>query len=306
MSRAGRLLALTAGGSKAGDQRDAERVGLAGACAAAQHVRPAVRQGGGVLDGRGGDDAGAAEDVEQKGEGTPRSAKERDKEKAPYIDGDVLPGALAADVAPPCQRMRPVRDHGKVDQPPLRSEAEAWCGPTARTYSSRAPLPHMCDGEHHETVASRAARWHDESSCALDLSLLRHRSWVRCCSDANARSARLRSLRVRVLLVLTLLGSNLVGIAAVLILFVLPGPHLLSSRFLWPNAVIVPVYMGLATILGLVSGARCGLPPGALVPRRPGSHRPRAGPDTPPPRTVTLIQGFLWILGAALITRPSA
>ena len=65
----GALLALTAGGGQAGDQRDAERVGLAGACAAAaQHVPPGECVGeGGVLDGRGGDDAGAAEDVEQGG-----------------------------------------------------------------------------------------------------------------------------------------------------------------------------------------------------------------------------------------------
>ena len=138
----------------------------------------------------------------------------------------------------------------------------------------------------------------------LDLSLLRRPELGSVLLGRERESARLRSLRVRVLLVLTLLGSNLVGIAvaAVLILFVLPGPHLLSSRFLWPNAVIVPVYVGLATILGLVWVR-------AVVFRRvrwfldgrDPTDRERARTLRLPGR-VTLIQGFLWILGAALIT----
>ena len=59
----------TTGGGQAGDERDAEGVGLTRAGpAAAQHVAPVQGVGqGGVLDGRGGDDARVTEDAEQGG-----------------------------------------------------------------------------------------------------------------------------------------------------------------------------------------------------------------------------------------------
>src|SRR5699024_9985601 len=67
-------------------------------------------------------------------------------------------------------------------------------------------------------------------------------------------SVRRRSVRLHLILVTTLLASNLVGVtvAAVLILFVLPGPSLLSSEFLVPTAIVVPVYVTLAAVIGLI------------------------------------------------------
>ncbi|KAA0919931.1 HAMP domain-containing protein [Dietzia sp. ANT_WB102] len=115
---------------------------------------------------------------------------------------------------------------------------------------------------------------------------------------------RLRTLRVRVLLVLTLLASNLVGVAvaAVLIFFVLPGPAVLSPVFFVPSVIVVPVYVTLAIIVGSLWGAR-------VVQRRARwflegrdpTDRERATTLRLPGR-VTVIQAFLWLLGAAVIT----
>ena len=113
----------------------------------------------------------------------------------------------------------------------------------------------------------------------LDLSLLRRPELGSVLLGRERESARVRTLRVQVLLVLTLLGSNLVGVAvaAVLILLVLPGPDLTSSRFLWANTVVVPVYVLLAVVVGTAwvrsavyrrvrttsGSARCGCPAGS-------------------------------------------
>lgn len=118
------------------------------------------------------------------------------------------------------------------------------------------------------------------------------------------QSARMRTLRVRILLVLTLLASNAVGVAvsAVLILFVLPGPNLLSAPFLLPNAIVVPVYVGLATLVGLawVHSAVTRRIRWFFDGRDP-TDRERVRTMRLPGR-VTLIQGFLWLLGAGIIT----
>lgn len=118
------------------------------------------------------------------------------------------------------------------------------------------------------------------------------------------QSARMRTLRVRILLVLTLLASNAVGVAvsAVLILFVLPGPNLLSAPFLLPNAIVVPVYVGLATLVGLawVHSAVTRRISWFFDGRDP-TDRERIRTMRLPGR-VTLIQGFLWLLGAGIIT----
>lgn len=120
----------------------------------------------------------------------------------------------------------------------------------------------------------------------------------------ETQSARVRSLRVRVLLVLTLLASNFVGVAVatVLILFVLPGPSLMSTRFLWSFAVVVPVYVLLAMVVGLVwvHSAVYRQVRWFLDGREP-TERERVQTLRLPGR-VTLIQGLLWILGAIVIT----
>ena len=120
----------------------------------------------------------------------------------------------------------------------------------------------------------------------------------------ETQSARVRSLRVRVLLVLTLLASNFVGVAVatVLILFVLPGPSLMSTRFLWSFAVVVPVYVLLAMVVGLVwvHSAVYRQARWFLDGREP-TERERVQTLRLPGR-VTLIQGLLWILGAIVMT----
>lgn len=138
----------------------------------------------------------------------------------------------------------------------------------------------------------------------LDLTLLRRPELGSVLLGREQQSARMRTLRVRILLVLTLLGANLVGVAvaATLILFVLPGPNLLSAPFLIPSAVVVPVYVGLATIVGTmwVRGAVYRRVRWFLDGREP-TDRERAATLRVPGRS-TLIQAFLWLLGAAVVT----
>lgn len=138
----------------------------------------------------------------------------------------------------------------------------------------------------------------------LDLSLLRRPELGSVLLGRQRESARVRTLRVRILLALTLLASNFVGVAVavVLILFVLPGPQLLSSRFLWADVLVVPLYVLLAVIVGTVWVR-------AVVYRRvrwfldgrEPTDRERIRTLRLPGR-VTLIQGFLWMLGAAVVT----
>lgn len=118
------------------------------------------------------------------------------------------------------------------------------------------------------------------------------------------QSARMRALRVRVLLLLTLIGSNIVGVAvaAALILFVLPGPRLLSREFLLPTWIVVPVYVSLATIVGAIwvysvvhRRVRW------FLEERDPSDRERTRTLRVPGR-ITMIQAFLWLLGAAVVT----
>lgn len=138
----------------------------------------------------------------------------------------------------------------------------------------------------------------------LDLSLLRRPELGSVLLGRERESARVRTLRVQILLLLTLLASNLVGVAvaAVLILLVLPGPDLPSSRFLWANSVVVPVYVLLAVVVGTawVRSAVYRRVRWFLDGRDP-TDRERARTLRLPGR-VTLIQGFLWMLGAAVIT----
>ncbi len=138
----------------------------------------------------------------------------------------------------------------------------------------------------------------------LDLSLLRRPELGSVLLGRERESARVRTLRVQVLLVLTLLGSNLVGVAvaAVLILLVLPGPDLTSSRFLWANTVVVPVYVLLAVVVG-TAWVRSAVYRRVrwFVDGRDPTDDERVRTLRLPGR-VTLIQGFLWMLGAAVIT----
>nr|WP_291085277.1 adenylate/guanylate cyclase domain-containing protein [Dietzia sp. UBA5065] len=137
-----------------------------------------------------------------------------------------------------------------------------------------------------------------------DLSLLRRPDLGSVLLGSEEQSTRQRTLRVRVLLALTLLAANFVGVAVatVLILFVLPGPRLASREFLVPTAIVVPVYVSLAIIVGgvWVRSAVYRRVRWFLDGREPtGSER--VGTLRVPAR-ITLIQAFLWLLGAAVVT----
>lgn len=138
----------------------------------------------------------------------------------------------------------------------------------------------------------------------LDLSLLRRPELGSVLLGREQESVRRRDIRVHLLLITTLLGSNLVGVAvaAVLILFVLPGPFLLSLRFLVPNVIVVPVYVTLAAVVGLfwARGVARRRVRWYLVGNEP-TERERAAVLRVPWR-MTLIQAFLWLLGAVIVT----
>ncbi len=138
----------------------------------------------------------------------------------------------------------------------------------------------------------------------LDLSLLRRPELGSVFLGREHESVRRRSVRLHLILVTTLLASNLVGVtvAAVLILFVLPGPSLLSSEFLVPTAIVVPVYVTLAAVIGLIWARSIALRrvKWYLLGNEP-TTRERIGTLRVPWR-MTLVQAFLWLLGTAVVT----
>ncbi|MGN7227211.1 adenylate/guanylate cyclase domain-containing protein [Dietzia maris] len=138
----------------------------------------------------------------------------------------------------------------------------------------------------------------------IDLSLLRRPELGSVLLGREEESARLRAWRVRILLLLTLLASNLVGVAVavVLVFFVLPGPAVLSREFLVPSVIVVPVYVTMAVIVGTiwVTGAVYRRVRWFLDGRDP-TDRERVATLRLPGR-VTVIQAFLWLLGAAVVT----
>ncbi|MEV6774044.1 adenylate/guanylate cyclase domain-containing protein [Nocardia sp. NPDC051030] len=73
--------------------------------------------------------------------------------------------------------------------------------------------------------------------------------------------AGMRRLRVQLLLTIPLLLANLIGIAVAcaLVVFVLPGPSLLTHRLNLLNFVAVPVVTGVAVLLGFGLGTAYGL-----------------------------------------------
>ncbi|EOM78317.1 adenylate/guanylate cyclase domain-containing protein [Rhodococcus rhodnii] len=71
-------------------------------------------------------------------------------------------------------------------------------------------------------------------------------------------SVQLARIRVQALLTVTVVVTNLVGIAvvAVLVVWVVPGPTVLTSEFVWINSIAVPVYVVAALLAGLTWGTR--------------------------------------------------
>lgn len=172
---------------------------------------------------------------------------------------------------------------------------------TLRPGGAPPTLPHPgCD----EGITTDGVGGGTMSTVRIDLSLLRRPELGSVLLGRERQSARVRAIRVRVLLVLALLASNLVGVAVVVVLifFVLPGPELLSREFRVPTAIVVPAYVTLAVVVGAVWVTR------AVYRRvrwfldgRDPTDRERVKTMRLPGR-ITLIQAFLWLLGAAVVT----
>ena len=73
----------------------------------------------------------------------------------------------------------------------------------------------------------------------------------------TTESPRRRRIRVQLLLTTFLLGSNLIGaiIVGALVSVVVPGPNVLDvEKYWWVNFIVVPVYVSLAFIVGVLVG----------------------------------------------------
>ncbi|MGW0022647.1 adenylate/guanylate cyclase domain-containing protein [Rhodococcus sp. NPDC003382] len=119
-----------------------------------------------------------------------------------------------------------------------------------------------------------------------------------------AEPVRRQRIRIQTLLTFSLLGTHFLGaaIAAVLINVVVPGPTVLTREFLVVVAVIAPVYVLVAMVVGTVRGTRLGLEQlrWALDDRPPTDAQKRAALRLP--WRLTLHQGMLWFIGLVLFT----
>jgi len=119
-----------------------------------------------------------------------------------------------------------------------------------------------------------------------------------------AEPVRRQRIRIQTLLTFSLLGTHFLGaaIAAVLINVVVPGPTVLTGEFLVVVAVIAPVYVLVAMVVGTVRGTRLGLEQlrWALDDRPPTDAQKRAALRLP--WRLTLQQGTLWFIGLVLFT----
>ncbi len=114
-----------------------------------------------------------------------------------------------------------------------------------------------------------------------------------------------RRIRVQVLLTLPLITANLVGIAVaiVLIVFVLPGPSVLTWSLVYLNFVAAPVYIAVALLVGLVWGTRWGLR--TLRWATDDQHIPTEREQISAaavPRRLVVQQAVLWLGGLLILT----
>ncbi|WP_149359037.1 adenylate/guanylate cyclase domain-containing protein [Lolliginicoccus suaedae] len=113
-----------------------------------------------------------------------------------------------------------------------------------------------------------------------------------------------RRIRVQLLLTTFLVGANIIGIAivVVLIVWVVPGPSVIQTKFLVPNIVGVPVYVGAALFLGIVWGTRRALKDlrWAQSGEPPTPRQRRIALATP--WRLTFIQLALWSIALVLFT----
>ncbi|MGY2062938.1 adenylate/guanylate cyclase domain-containing protein, partial [Nocardia gipuzkoensis] len=114
-----------------------------------------------------------------------------------------------------------------------------------------------------------------------------------------------RRIRVQILLTLPLITANLVGIAVaiVLIVFVLPGPSVLTWSLVYLNFVAAPIYIAVALLVGLVWGTRWGLR--TLRWATDDAHIPTEREQISAaavPRRLVVQQAVLWLGGLLVLT----
>lgn len=116
----------------------------------------------------------------------------------------------------------------------------------------------------------------------------------------------MRRVRTQILLTVPTMAANILGIAVaiVLIAWVLPGPSLLTRDLILMDFLAVPIYAGLAVLIGLGWGTIWGLR--TLRWANDPAHVPTESEQaaaTAIPRRLMLLQAGLW-LGALLLLTP--
>ena len=121
----------------------------------------------------------------------------------------------------------------------------------------------------------------------------------------TTESPRRRRIRVQLLLTTFLLGSNLIGaiIVGALVSVVVPGPNVLDvEKYWWVNFIVVPVYVSLAFIVGVLVGTTRAVRAlrWAIEDRHPTRHEQVTTLSMP--WQLTKLQIVLWTGGLVLIT----
>ncbi|OZF01183.1 hypothetical protein CH300_18515 [Rhodococcus sp. 15-1154-1] len=120
----------------------------------------------------------------------------------------------------------------------------------------------------------------------------------------TSESPRRRRVRVQILLTIFLLGSNLIGavIVGALVSVVVPGPDVLVPKYWWVNYIVIPVYVGLAFIVGVLWGTTRAVRAlrWAIEDRKP--TRKEQVNTLSMPWQLTRVQILLWTVGLVLIT----
>ncbi|MBN4927381.1 HAMP domain-containing protein [Hoyosella rhizosphaerae] len=116
-----------------------------------------------------------------------------------------------------------------------------------------------------------------------------------------------RRIRIQVLLTALIVGANVIGIAIVLVLvgYVIPGPDVLDGldgEFFLANAILVPIYIAVALVVGIIWGTTKSLR--LLKWTRDGStpSKKEVRAALTVPMRLTVIQFFLWAVALVLFT----
>lgn len=108
---------------------------------------------------------------------------------------------------------------------------------------------------------------------------------------------------MQTLLTVSLLLTNLIGVLVVGgLIALIPGPELLTQEFLLVNAVLGPVYVVAATVVGLVWGTLRALHGLRWAINGDAPTRAEAAAALSMPWRLTRIQILLWVIGLAVFT----